>query len=370
MVQRPTKPALRRDSERPASQLHQPHRLSEPQSFIEALSSDAGTQHGRTPVLAVCDEIHAWRSRDLWDVIKTGLVKTPGSLCITITTAGRGQEHFSWDLIEYARKVAKGQIDDPATLAILFEADPDADWKDETIWHKVNPGLAHGYPDLPALRQLAKEAEARPAEREAFKQLHLNMWAQKSHAPFVEMITYDRGKKPVNLEDLKGRPCWLGVDLSSTEDLTAIVAAWRDGDGGYIVHPWYFCPADNLERRAQYDSVPYPLWADQGFIIPTSGNVVDFDAVEAKLREICEYYPVNEIAFDPHLGRQMINALSGDGYPTVEFRQGWVSMAPAIKELERAIIAGRFQHGAHPILRWNFDNIAVQTDSAGNKCFS
>ena len=190
-----------------------------------------------------------------------------------------------------------------------------------------------------------------------------------SATPFVEMTVYDQGKKPFSLKELEGKPCWLGVDLSSTEDLTVIVAAWRDGEGGYIVHPWFFCPKDNLEKRAQYDSVPYPLWADMGHITPTPGNVVDFNAVEETIRALCERFDVREIAFDPHMGRMMINNLLEDGFPAVEMRQGWVTMAPAIKELERAIIAGKFRHGGHPVLRWNFDNIAVQTDSAGNKSF-
>ena len=159
------------------------------------------------------------------------------------------------------------------------------------------------------------------------------------------------------------------MDLSSNSDLTVIVACWRDGKGGYIVHPWFFCPRDNLSRRAERDGVPYPLWASQDFIEPTPGNVVDFRIVEDTIRDLCDRFDVREIAFDPHLARNMMNTLREDGYPAVEMRQGWVTMAPAIKELERAIIAGRFRHGGHPVLRWNFDNIAVETDKAGNKAF-
>jgi phage terminase large subunit-like protein len=338
-------------------------------SFLEALSNDAGTQHGRTPVFALVDEIHAWRKRDLWDVIRTGLVKVPGSLSVVITTAGRGQENIAFDVIDYARKVARGEIEDPATLPILFETPREADWQDEAVWQAANPGLAYGYPDLHGLRQLAREAAQRPAERDAFRQLHLNVWLDHSADPFVDMIIYDKGAEPFDLADLEHEPCWLGVDLSSNSDLTVIVAAWRNGEDGYIVHPWFFCPADNLQRRAERDGVPYPLWAEEGFIEPTPGNVVDFRAVEDTIRDLCERYQVREIAFDPHLARNMLNNLREDGYPAVEMRQGWVTMAPAIKELERAIVGHKFRHGGHPVLRWNFDNIAVETDKAGNKAF-
>ena len=336
---------------------------------LEALSADAGTQHGRTPNFALVDELHAWPKRDLWDVIRSGLIKVAGSLLIVITTAGRGQDNIAWDTIDYARKVARGEIDDPATLPILFETPGDADWRDEEVWRRVNPGLDRGYPDIEGLRQLAREAENKPGDREAFRQLNLNVWLDHSADPFVDMPIYDQGAEAVDLDKLQGEPCWLGVDLSSNSDLTAIVAAWRDGDDGYIVQPWFFCPEDNLRRRADLDGVPYPRWAEEGHITPTPGTVIDFRIVEDRIRDLCERFDVREIAFDPHLARNTLNNLLEDGYPAVEMRQGWITMAPAVKELERAIVGGRFQHGGHPVLRWNFANIAVETDKAGNKSF-
>jgi phage terminase large subunit-like protein len=347
------------------------NRITHPKSgcVMEAISCDAGTQHGRTPTFVLADELHAWKKRDLWDVIRTGLVKVPGSLLCVITTAGRGQENVAHDIVDYARKVARGEIDDPATLPILLETHRDADWKDEAVWRRVNPGLRDGFPDIEGLRQLAREAENRPADREAFKQLHLNVWLDHSADPFVDMSVYDRGSGAVDLDELEGQPCWLGVDLSSNCDLTVVVAAWRDGDGGYIVRAWFFCPADNLRRRADNDGVPYPTWAEEGFIIPTPGNVVDFRSVEDTIRELCGRFDVREIAFDPHLARNMLNNLLEDGLPAVEMRQGWVTMAPAIAELERAIIGGKFRHGGNPVLRWNFDNVAIETDKALNRSF-
>ncbi|CCB65399.1 terminase large subunit [Hyphomicrobium sp. MC1] len=338
------------------------------ESFVEAISSDAGTQHGRTPTFALVDEIHAWKKADLWEVIRTGLVKVPGSLCVVITTAGRGQENVAYKVINYARKVARGEIDDPHTLPILFETSPDADWQDENVWHAANPGLKHGYPDLPGLRQLAREAAQRPADREAFRQLHLNVWLGHSSDPFVEMSIWDEGNSPVDLSKLRNEPCWLAVDLSSTSDLTVIVAVWRDGEG-YIAHPWFFCPRDNIQRKADIDGVPYPLWADEGFIEPTAGNTIDFNHVEDTIRRICRDFDVHEIAFDPHMAHNMMQSLLDDGLPCVAFRQGWVSMAPAVKELERAILARQLQHGGHPVLRHHIDCVAVHADSAGNRLF-
>lgn len=338
-------------------------------NVLEAISCDAGTQHGRTPNFALMDELHAWKKRELFDVIRTGLVKVPDTLLVIITTSGRGQENLAYEMIEYARKVARGDIVDPATLPILFETPKEADWKDESLWHVVNPGLAYGYPDLEGLRQLAREALSRPADREAFRQLHLNVWLDHSAEPFVDMEVYDRCRTAIDLEPLAKRQCWLAVDLSSNSDLTVIVACWRGDDDEFIIYAWFFCPQDNLKLKADRDGVPYPTWAEAGFITHTPGNVVDFRIVEQAIRDLCDRFDVQEIAFDPHLARNMMQNLSEDGFPAVEMRQGWITMAPAIKELERAIIGGTFKHDGNPVLRWNFSNIAVETDKAGNKSF-
>lgn len=351
------------------------HRLSA--ARFRALASGGKGKLGKTPQFVLADELIAWegdRSRKTWQALRTGMNKAPGALLIIITQAGRGQENLAFDLLQYARKVQSGDIEDPSFLPVLFETDPSEksawegddvyefdSWEDERLWHFMNPGLADGYPDLDGLRDYAREARERPSERDAFCQFHLNMWMDYSASPFISMSIYDEGKGTVDLEDKEAaqEPCWLGVDLSSTGDLTAVVAAWGDQDAGYEVHPWFFCPADNLQRRADHDQVPYPLWAEQGLIIPTDGPVVDFKEIEKHIRELCARFNVQEIAFDPYRAQVMMSNLVDDGFPAVEMRQGWITMGPAIKELERALIARRFRHGGHPILRWHFDNIAM-----------
>lgn len=339
------------------------------ESYIEALSSDAEAAHGRTPMFALCDEIHAWPKRAIWDVIDTGLTKTPGSLRVTITTAGRGQQNLGHEIIDHARKVQSGAIGEPNHLVVLYEPPADADWQDEAVWRAVNPGLEHGYPDIIRMRQAARKAQLVPANQAAFKMYNLNMWLDGSSDPFVEMAVYDQGAKPFDLSDLAGQPCCLGIDLSTNRDLTVIVAAWQDGNDGYIVHPWFFCPADNLHQRAERDGVPYPLWAEQGFIEPTPGNVVDYRHVENTVRDLCGQFDVREIAFDPHMAQQTLNNLLEDSLPVVIMPQASKTMCAAINELERAIIGGKFQHGGHPVLRWNFDNIAVEINKYGGKSF-
>ncbi|PZU76124.1 MAG: terminase [Rhizobium sp.] len=361
------------------------HKLSG--AKFRALASGGKGKLGKTPQFVLADELIAWegdRSRKTWQALRTGMNKAKGALLVIITQAGRGQENLAFDLLGYARKVQSGEVEDPSFLPILFETDPAEkskwegddveefeDWEDERLWHFMNPGLEFGYPDIDGLRDYAREGRERPAERDAFRQYHLNTWLDYSASPFVSMPIYDEGNFRPDLDEMEANqtPCYLGVDLSSTSDLTAVVAAWGDRESGYAVHPWFFLPKDNILRKAGQDGVNYAVWEEQGLITLTEGNVVDFHAVEAAIEEICARFNVREIAFDPHLARNSLNNLQDKGLPVVEFRQGWVSMSPAINELERAILARQFQHGGHPILRWHFDNIAIRTDIAGNRSF-
>lgn len=343
------------------------------QSRYIAVASDGKVQHGKTPTVVIADELHVWAGVNglrQWEALDSATVKVPGVLMVIASTSGRGQENIAWKTVEYAMKVQKGEVDDPATLPVIFMAEPEDEWTDEALWRAVNPGMEFGFPDLDAMRDKARKAAHSPFERDSFLQFNLNRWLDQSTSPFVEMHVYEKGAFPVDLHTLEAdqTPCWLGVDLSKNEDLTVVVAAWRDGDG-YQVVPWFFCPEDNLRDRGERHGVDYVGWAREGYIIPTKGNTVDLRAVEAHIRELCATYAVREVAFDPTYGRSMMADLNADCIPAVEFRQGWVSMAPAVKELERTILAGTFRHGGNPVLRWNFENIQVETDKAGNRSF-
>ena len=343
--------------------------LDRDQTFLEIVSSDGKRQHGRTPGFVLADELHIWPDANLWEALTSGLDKSDNSLLVIATTAGRGQENIAWKQIDDARKIARGDVVDPSILPVLFEADRDDDWTDEALWFRVNPGLKHGYPSLDGMRRRAEQAKRSPSERESFKQLKLNVWLDHSAAPFVDMDVYDKGAAPIDLDALAGQPCFVGVDMSTTTDLTAVVAAFRDpdDDDGFIVVPHFFCPGDNVRARAERDNVPYVLWSEQGHLTATPGNVVDYRAVENHIRALAETYDVREINFDPAYAMPVMAPLGDDGFPVQTMRQGWVTQSPALNVLERAIVSEKFRHGGHPVLRWNFSNVAIATDSAGNR---
>lgn len=335
----------------------------------EALSADAGVQHGSTPSVVVADELHAWKKRDLWDVLDSSLTKTKGSLMVIATTAGRGSQNVAHEKVEYGRKVQAGEVDDPSFLPVIFEASKDADWQDEAVWHAVNPGLKHGYPDLDAFRERAVRAVNSPGDREQFLQLNLNVWLDYSRSPFVVMNVYDEGRAPIDLDELTELPCWLAVDMSTSIDLTAVVACWRRDDR-FIVHPWFFCPEDQLRERAVIDKVPYPAWLNDGFISVTPGAIIGHDVVADHIRGLCARFDVREINFDPARASLIMADLLEDGLPVTRFDQSWRMMVPAVDILKRAILNKQLQHGGHPVLRWHFENVSMTFDRNGNETFA
>jgi phage terminase large subunit-like protein len=328
-------------------------------SSLTAIASDGGAAHGLTPSFVLIDEIHAWKSRDLWEAIKSGMAKVDDTLMIIATTAGRGAETLAAEQYAYARAVALGQVENPEFLPILFGADPDDDWQDEKTWHRANPGLAHGFPSLSGLRGLANEAEHRPQERFAFQQFNLNIWQANSRDPLFDMHTWDARRFDDDDADLEALPCWIGVDMALSGDTAAVVAAWLHDDGQISVKPWFFIPGEDIKGRSERDGVDYEGWRDQGFVTVTPGPIIDPETVEDHIRELCGTNDVQEIAFDPHLARRMMQSLHDDGLPVVELRQAPLSMGVAIGDLERVVTGEMIRQNGNPVLRHHFDSVVA-----------
>lgn len=336
---------------------------------LKTLTSDGGAAQGLTPAFVLSDEIHEWKGRKLYDAIKRGLGKTENTLHFIATTAGAGQESVAFEIYDYACKVARGEIVDPTFLPVIFQAEPGDEWDSEATWHKANPGMKYGFPPLDVTRIDAEQAKHSPGALASFKRFTLNVWQAHSTNPLFSMESYDAGKITLDvtdaeaveefLTDLKELPCFLGVDLSTSGDVTAIVGAWRNNDGTIIVHPWFFVPGEDLRTRALRDGVPYEQWHEDDLLVAIDGPTIEPEVVEAHIRELCARFDVQEIAFDPHLAGPMMRRLCDDGLPAVKFRQTLLNMGIAYGTLERVVNGCRIQHGGHPMLRHHFDSVVA-----------
>lgn len=328
---------------------------------LKAISSDGKAQHGTTPTFVLVDEIHAWKGRDLWEAIDSGMVKADDPLMIICTTAGRGQDNVGFELYDYALKVATGEVEDPSFLPILFQAEPGDDWRNEDTWLKANPGLPFGFPNIEGLRKAARTAENSPPARYQFQQFNLNIWQAASRDPLFDMSIWDAGIDPnFDLADLEDLPCWLGVDLSRSGDLTAIVGAWRHNDGRFSVHPWFFLPADGLEEKARREAVPYTRWRDEGLLNVIDGPVIEPDVIADAIIDICGTYKVQEVIFDPSLAGPLMAKLIDHGISVLQHTQTPKNMHGPICDLERVVNGRRIRHGAHPILRNHLESVVVK----------
>lgn len=346
------------------------HRRS--RSVYSAISADGDAQLGKSPSFVLADELAAWRGFVLWNALKTGANKVDGSLVVIITTAAENPSGPGFELYRYARRVALGEVQDEAFLPILFEADPADAWDDEEVWHRVMPGLRFGFPDIRALRDDVRIARELPALRRAFETFHLNRWQDGAAAGWLEMAVWDAGAAPIDREVLAGRPCWIGVDLSRSYDLTAIVAAFRDedDDGAYTLLCRAFLPEATLRKRAMESDTPWIRWRDEGHLTVTPGSVQDEDAIEAAILDLAEVYDVQEIACDPAFAGRMMSRLIAADLPVVEHPQKAAFMAPGVAEFERAAVARKLRHGGHPVLRWCVANVSPRVQETGLRTFS
>jgi phage terminase large subunit-like protein len=168
---------------------------------------------------------------------------------------------------------------------------------------------------------------------------------------------------------LTGRRCYVGLDLSTTTDLTAAVAVFPDDDGGagFDVLPQFFVPQDRIQTRVIRDRVPYDEWSRRGFLTATPGPVVDYELVRAHLHDWREEFDFRILAFDPWNATDLVGRLEKiDGFVCAKIRQGKASLSAPSKALEKAILEKTLRHDGHPILRWNVGNAAVDVDNAGN----
>ena len=157
------------------------------------------------------------------------------------------------------------------------------------------------------------------------------------------------------------------MDLASTTDLAALVAVYPLPDGTFRVRAAAFLPGDNLRERGLRDRVPYGEWRDQGALIVTPGNVIDYERVRAELRAWAADSDVREVAYDPWNATDLVTRIrEQDGLTCVPVRQGFAALSAPTKRLEKAVLSQALRHDGHPVLRWNLSNVAVEQDHAGN----
>lgn len=355
-------------------------------SFFRPISSEDNTQSGPRPHCGLIDEVHEHRTAHIADMMRAGTKGRRQALILEITNSGADRQSVAWAHHEFSEKVLEGSIENDSWFAYVCGLDAcDAckadgktqpvegceqcdDWRNPEVWLKANPNLGvsirHEY-----LAEQVREAEGMPSKQGIVKRLNFCVWTEGQDR-WIDLDLWDACGAPVDLGRLRGRQCFGGLDLSSTTDLSALVLQFPphedDPEPAFELLAWFWCPRESILKRAKKDRVPYDLWARQGFIEPTDGNVIDYAFIEARILAVAEDFDLVEVGYDPYNATQLVTNLMAHGIRMVPVRQGFLSLSPPTKALEVRIRNRQLRHGSNPILRWMASNAATASDPAGN----
>ncbi len=334
-------------------------------SFFRTFSRESGSKSGTRPHMGLLDELHEHGTPQISIKVRAGAKRRDQPLFVEITNSGFDRTSICWEHHEHSRKVVQGFTPDEQWFAYVCALDEGDDpLRDESCWLKVNPNLDVSVPRT-YLRTQVKNALGLPGEQNTVLRLNFCVWTEQDER-WLDMHVWDACGATVDIESLRGRECYAGLDLASTRDVTAFVLVFPDDDGTFDVLPYFWVPKETMHDRVSRDRVPYDVWAREGNLRTTDGNVCDYDRVREDIREIAEQFDIREIAYDRWGATQLVTQLTADGANMFPLGQGFASLSSPTKELDKLIASQSIRHGKHPVLRWMAGNVAIEQDAAGN----
>jgi phage terminase large subunit-like protein len=332
-------------------------------TLYRALSAEASTAYGLSPVFVVHDELGQVKGprSELYEALETAAGAQEHPLSIVISTQAPTDADLLSVLIDDAATGA-----DPKVKLWLYTADETLDPFAEEAIKQANPAYGD-FLNASEVRDQAESARRMPAREASYRNLVLNQRVNVT-SPFISRAIWEMGDRPTDLEPFR-REAWIGLDLSSRNDLTAIAIVGKDEAGEWHVRSEFFAPEQGVHERSHRDRVPYDKWAKDGFLTLTPGSSVDYAEVARRLCELCDEFNVREIAFDRwriDVLKTELNRLERE-LPMIPFGQGFKDMTPALDALEHQLLDGKVRHGGHPVLRMCAANAVVTRDAAGNR---
>jgi phage terminase large subunit-like protein len=355
-------------------------------SKYEPLGADADTTDGLNISGAIIDELHAHKTRELWDVLDTATSARRNPLLFVITTAGIATdlESIYLELRHHSVQVLEGALDDDSWFAHIATLEEGDDWTDESVWPKANPLLGISV-KIDDLRRKCRRAKNSPNAVMNFQRRHCNQDVEISASPWLDLGVWDLCRDELRqdcqppteetIERFRGKACAVGGDLSSVRDLTALVFSFPAEDGGLDIVPFCWCPRSNALGKQKDKRIPYLDWAEQGYLRLTEGDSVDYDELRHVLRTARDEWgwKIGKMAFDPNNARHLMTELvEEDGFPeddVLEHIQTCGHMNEPIVTTEKAILDRRLRHGGNRVMAWCLSNIRVYQDTGGRRRF-
>lgn len=324
-------------------------------SFVKAMIAKPGD--GSNPHCAILDEAHENDSSAQYDTMKTGMGSREQPLLLTITTAGFNLAGPCRQRQLDAESVLAGNVVNDSLFAAIYTIDDEDDWKDFEVWKKANPNYNVSIQHK-ALHQQYEDALNKPAEKPSLLTKHLNVW-QNSATGWLNQLDWIACADPdTKLEDLEGRPAWLGIDIATQKDVAAI-GVCVDVDTTLHFFPFFFLPEGALDGSKNADA--YAGWIEHGYLTKTSGNMIDFDAFKTKIRELYKLLDIRGVAYDQWQGAQLAQELVGEGLTNVQrFVQQSGNYNPIMRRFEALVADHQLRHDGNPVMNWMSANVSVR----------
>ena len=332
---------------------------------FEPLSSDAKTLDGLNIHCGIVDEIHAHRTREVWDVLETATGSRKQPLMLGITTAGFNKEGIAYELRDYVSKILSPDgVDDDSVFGVIYTLDEDDDPWDESVWKKANPGLGV-CKEWDDLQRLAKKAQEQVQARVNFLTKHMNIWVSSSLS-WMDMKRWSQCPERLPESAIRRFPCWLGVDLANKIDIAAAIAIFKDETGPIHLDCRFWLPEVALEKAPKSIRHLYQAWAEAGFITVCPGEVIDHYQISNDIECWLNGTDLKEVAFDPWSAAQWANDMQNRGFELVEVGQSVKNLSEAMKEAERLVYAKLLHHGNNPVMDWMMSNVVAKIDHNEN----
>lgn len=360
-------------------------------SKSKPLGQDSNTEDGLNPHLVIVDEYHAHPDNELLNVLESGMGARRQPLTFIITTAGFDKTSVCFSEYEYAKQILQGSLNNDEYFCIIYEPDNIKDiwifmseYKEKlnnnqntqeqeelinNIIFQANPNINISVKDS-YLKSRLFEGLDKPVQRTDILTKNLNIWTQASEV----WISSDRWLKSylhqnININELKGKRACIGLDLATTRDIAAYVLCFDTVDNDpYILLPRFFMPKENIRQRSKEDRVPYELWASQGLITLTNGDIIDFDIIESSILKDARDFEIIEIAYDPWKAIEIITHLESEGFKMQQVRQSFAvgGLSEGTSLFEKTIDERKLLHGNNPVLNWMISCCEVKTDGRDN----
>lgn len=330
-------------------------------SKFEALSSEGSTLDGLNTHFAIIDELHAHKTRSVYDVVETSIGKRTQSMLWIITTAGSNRAGICYEVRGFVRKVLDGSALDDSQFGIIYGLDDGDDWTTEEALIKANPNW--GVSVMPeVLLPLQAKAMSMPSAANNFRTKHLNEWVN-ADVSWMDMRAWDAcADSSLTVEDFEGQPCFMALDLASKTDIAAKINLYVR-DGHYYAFGDYYLPRDTVDKG---ENSQYSGWESLGLLTVTDGAIIDFMVIENKILEDCKRFEVIEVPYDPFQATQLSMRLLNQGVNMVEVRPTVLNFSEPMKQLEALVLDKKFHHNGDPVLSWMVSNVVCHTDAKDN----